>query len=162
MPKQKTKNLFFLLRSKQIFIKAQASIEFLFIMGFAMLLLLPSLALFGHFVQETTTTATAAQLQKIANGLLATAKQVYYNGNGSSIVLEVNLPEGLTEIRISEEEQALIFIMDIAGAPSELVYFSDVPIQGSFEAEDWTKGRKKFKMISTNHGYVVSIERWIK
>lgn len=142
--------------------KAQASIEFLFIMGFAMLLLLPSLALFGHFVQETTTTATAAQLHKIANALLATAKQVYYSGNGSSIVLEVNLPEGITEMHISEEEKALIFTVDIAGASSEMVYFSDISINGSFSAEDWTEGRKKFKMISTRDGSVVDIERWVK
>lgn len=142
--------------------KAQASIEFLFIIGFAMLLLLPSLALFGHFVQETTTTATAAQLHKIANALLATGKQVYYNGNGSSIVLEVNLPEGITEMRISEEEQALIFIVDIAGTSSEMVYFSGIPINGSFSAEDWTEGRKKFKMTATNYGSVVDIERWVK
>ena len=73
--------------------KAQAAIEFLFVVGFAMLLLIPSLALFGRFVQESSYTVTTSQVNKIGNYMLSTAKTVYHGTNGTVIVIEVNFPE---------------------------------------------------------------------
>ena len=140
--------------------KAQASIEFLFVIGFAMLLIIPSLALFGRFVQETTYTATTAQTHKIGNQMLTTAKQVYHGTNGSIIVMEFNFPDGLTGMTIQED--TLNFSAEVAGKKTEMVYYSDIPIEGTFEEEDWTKGRKKFKFTATEAGTVVTIKRWRK
>ncbi|PIN79778.1 hypothetical protein COV16_02505 [Candidatus Woesearchaeota archaeon CG10_big_fil_rev_8_21_14_0_10_34_8] len=140
--------------------KAQASIEFLFVIGFAMLLIIPSLALFGRFVQETTYTATASQVNKIGNQMLTTAIETYHGTNGSVIIIELDFPEGITEMKI--EENALIFATDVSGEESEMVYYSEIPVNGNFEESDWTKGRKKFKFSAIDSGTVVNIGRYIK
>ncbi|MBI5072447.1 hypothetical protein HZA99_01370, partial [Candidatus Woesearchaeota archaeon] len=49
----------------------QAAVEFLFIIGFAMLLLLPSLALFGKFAEETSYTVTSGQINKLGSLMIA-------------------------------------------------------------------------------------------
>ena len=143
--------------------KAQAAIEFLFVVGFAMLLLIPSLALFGRFVQESSYTVTTSQANKIGNYMLSTAKTVYHGTNGTVIVIEVNFPEGITEVEIPEETQnQIIFTMDIGGAETEQVYYSDIPINGTFNSADVTEGIKKFRFEAINNGALVQIKRSIQ
>jgi uncharacterized protein (UPF0333 family) len=138
--------------------KGQASIELLFVIGFAMLLIIPSLAMFGRFVQETTYTATSSQVHKIGNQMLTTATQTYHNNDGAIIVLELNFPEGIQAMEIDTTENAIIFTMNVAGETTEQVYYTDVPIEGTFEDEDYTRGTKSFKFTATEDA--VTIERW--
>lgn len=142
--------------------KAQAAIEFLFVVGFAMMLLIPSLALFGRFVQESSYTVTTSQVNKVGNYMLSTAKTVYHGTNGTVIVIEVNFPEGVTEMEIPETQDQLIFRIDIGGAETEQVYYSDVPINGTFNSSDVIEGVKKIKFEAVNNGALVQIERLIK
>jgi hypothetical protein len=138
--------------------KAQASIELLFVVGFAMLLIIPSLALFGRFVQETTYTATASQSHKIASQMMTTATQTYHSGDGAIIIIEVNFPEGVEEMFIDTGENVLIFGINIGGEATEQVYYAEIPIEGSFEEEDYSKGIKKFKFTTVHNS--VTIERF--
>ncbi len=140
--------------------QAQAAIEFLFVVGFAMMLLIPSLALFGRFVQESSYTVTTSQANKIGNYMLSTAKTVYHGTNGTVIVIEVNFPEGITSVEIPEEtHDQIIFTMDVGGAQTQQVYYSDIPINGAFNSTDITEGVKKIKFEAINNGALVQIER---
>ncbi len=140
--------------------RAQASIELLFVVGFAMLLIIPSLALFGRFVQETTYTATSSQIQKIGAQFITTAMQVYYSNDGAIIIIEVNMPNGVQGMEIDEAEDTIIFTTNVEGKEAEQVYFSEVPISGTINSEDYTKGIKKFKLTSSDGTVVIS--RWIR
>lgn len=141
--------------------KAQAAIEFLFVVGFAMLLIIPSLALFGRFVEETAYTATTSQVNKIGNYMLATAVQAYQGTNGTMIVIEVNFPEGVQNVTVVNENE-LVFSINIGGAESEQVYYSELPLSADFSSEDVTKGLKKFRFTAINNGEMVHIERYTK
>jgi len=138
--------------------KAQAAIEFLFVVGFAMLLIIPSLALFGRFVEETAYTATTSQVNKIGNYMVTTAVQVYQGTNSSMLVIEVNLPDGVQNLTIVNQNE-IVFGINIGGAETEQVYYSEVPLNGTFDASDVVKGMKKFKFTATDSGTVVYIER---
>lgn len=138
--------------------KAQAAIEFLFIIGFAMLLLLPSLALFGQFVQETSYTVTTGQVNKIAHLMLATATQVYQGTNGSTIVIDVNFPDGIANMSIINQEE-LLFVTDVGGHISDWTYYSDIPLNGTFNATDYDQGLRTFRFTSIDAGSRVKIER---
>lgn len=140
--------------------KAQAAVEFLFVMGFAMMLLIPSLALFGRFVQESSYTVTTSQVNKIGNYMLATAKTVYHGTNGTVVVIEVNFPEGITEVEIPEEtHDQIIFTMNVGGAETQQVYYSDIPINGTFNSMDITEGVKRLKFEAVQNSALVQIER---
>lgn len=140
--------------------QAQAAIEFLFVVGFAMMLLIPSLALFGRFVQESSYTVTTSQVNKIGNYMLSTAKTVYHGTNGTVVVIEVNFPEGVTVMEIPEEtHDQIIFTMNVGGTETQQVYYSDIPINGTFNSTDITEGVKKLKFEAINNGALVQIER---
>lgn len=140
---------------------AQAAVEFLFIIGFAMLLLLPSLALFGRFAEETSYTVTSGQVNKIGFLMIATATQVYQGTNGSSIIIEVNFPNGVNSMSIQNNEE-ILFATDIGGKKSEQTYISEIPLNATFDAADYEKGFKKFKFTTINAGTMVQIERVIE
>ncbi|MFA6888891.1 MAG: hypothetical protein WC254_05350 [Candidatus Woesearchaeota archaeon] len=141
--------------------KAQAAIEFLFVVGFAMLLIIPSLALFGRFVEETAYTATTSQVNKIGNYMVTTAVQAYQGTNGTIIIIEANFPDGVQNMSIVNENE-LVFLIDIGGKRTEQVYYSKVPLSGSFNYSDVEKGLKKFRFTAINSGYIVFIERYVK
>lgn len=138
--------------------KAQAAVEFLFVVGFAMILILPSLALFGRFVEETAYSATSSQINSIGNYMLSIAVQAYQGTNGTVLVIEVNFPDGVQNMTIVNQNE-LVFSINIGDAESEQVYYSDVPINGTFSSSDFSKGLKKFKFTATESGTVVQIER---
>ena len=140
--------------------KGQAAIEFLFVVGFAMMLIIPSLALFGMFVQETSDTVTRGQVNKIGNYMVNTATQAYHGTNGTIIVIEVNFPEGVTNLTVPTETELVFTFEDgTTGAAGEAVFYSDVPLNGTFTADDVNEGTKKFKFTTTESGSVVLIER---
>ncbi len=140
--------------------KAQAAIEFLFVVGFAMMLIIPSLALFGMFVQETSDTVTRSQVNKIGNYMLDTATQVYHGTNGTIIVIEVNFPEGVKNLTVPTQNELVFTFEDGAtGVAGEAVFYSGVPLNGTFAADDVNEGIKKFKFTATESGSVVLIER---
>lgn len=139
--------------------KSQAAIEFLFVVGFAMLLLLPSLALFGRFVSETSDTVTTSQVNKIGHYFLSTATQAYHGTNGTVIVIEVNFPDGVKNMTIPSEDE-LVFIVETGAGESEMVFYSDVPINGTFHETDYSKGIKRLKFSTIDA--TVQIERITK
>ncbi len=138
--------------------KAQAAVEFLFVVGFAMILILPSLALFGKFVEETAYTATTSQVNQIGNYILSTAVQTYQGTNGTVLVIELNFPDGIENMSINNNHE-LVFNINIGGAESEQVYYSEIPIRGEFEQEDFSKGLRKYKFTAVDSGSVVQIEK---
>ncbi len=140
--------------------KAQASIEFLFVVGFAMLLIIPSLSLFGMFVQETSDTVTQSQINKIGNYMINTATQTYHGTNGTVIVIEVNFPEGVSGLEVMNgNELVFTFADELSG---QAVFYSDILLNGTFTEDDINKGIKKFKFTATESGSIVLIERITK
>ncbi|MEK6867400.1 MAG: hypothetical protein AABX98_01120 [Nanoarchaeota archaeon] len=140
--------------------KGQAAIEFLFVVGFAMMLIIPSLALFGMFVQETSDTVTRGQVNKIGNYMMNTATQAYHGTNGTIIVIEVNFPKGVTNLTVpTENELVFTFEEGTTGVAGEAVFYSDIPLNGTFTDNDVNEGIKKFKFTATESGSVVLIER---
>jgi hypothetical protein len=138
----------------------QAAIEFLFVVGFAMMLIIPSLALFGMFVQETSDTVTRSQVNRIGNYMIDTATQAYHGTNGTIIVIELNFPQGVKNVTVPTEHELVFTFEDgTTGVAGEAVFYSDVPLNGTFGDDDFSEGLKKFRFNTTESGSVVVIER---
>ncbi len=137
--------------------KAQAALEFLFVIGFAMLLLLPSLGLFALFVQESSSTVTANQVETLGNTFLNTATQVAASGEGATLVLEDVFPDRVISLEIQNNNE-LAFSTSIGGVETTQVYYSSFSINGIFTADDVSKGNKKFSFQLDENG-IVAITR---
>jgi uncharacterized protein (UPF0333 family) len=111
--------------------KAQFSLEYMFIVAFAMGAVLITATVFFMQSRESGEEQQLANIEIIANDVLSTAKSVYYAGGISKKTVRHTMPTIVNNISVSDDN-ALVFSITSEGITSELVYYSDVPIEGVF------------------------------
>lgn len=116
----------------RFFSKAQFSLEYLFVIAFAMSAVLITTYVFFIQTQETSEEQQLATVEIIARDLLSNAKNVYYSGDLSKKTLRYTMPAIVNNITVFEEEDSLVFSVTSEGATYDLTYYADVPIQGNF------------------------------
>ncbi|MBW3015326.1 hypothetical protein KY330_02815 [Candidatus Woesearchaeota archaeon] len=111
--------------------RGQFSVEYLLVVGFALIIILP-IMFYGYTTfQESRKEVAFASANKIGYDITNHAKSIYYLGNLSRITLELNFPEGIDDIDILEDQNKdTFFFISVYG--SELLFKSDVHINGSF------------------------------
>lgn len=88
--------------------KAQVSMEYLMIVGFAMLLLAPLLILYAQQTNRVTTTIKDAQSVKAADTIIDAVDSVYYMGEGAKRTIKIIMPKGVKSTSINENTLTLI------------------------------------------------------
>jgi len=83
-------------------VKAQVSLEFLMVVGFAFLLTIPLIILFYQQTDNINTEVTASQLDKIASEIRDSADEVYYLGTPSKKTITVYMPDSVKSIDFNE------------------------------------------------------------
>jgi hypothetical protein len=84
-------------------VKAQVAMEYLMIVGFSLLLLIPLLALFsGTFSSDQTFLLT--QSAEVSREIISASEQTFYQGPGSKQVLTINIPRGFQSVAIRSHE----------------------------------------------------------
>ncbi|RME54012.1 hypothetical protein D6783_00125 [Candidatus Woesearchaeota archaeon] len=140
--------------------KAQISFEYLFILGFAFILIIGSITIFTMYTRTTNPQVSGGQAHKIASDLLASAKEVYGIGKDAWITLDVNIPDEIEDIRILNYEELQVTYNTPEGT-SSIVLFSDIPLWTGSGGEDesispdFHSGRMLIRVRS--HGTNVSI-----
>ena len=109
--------------------KAQVSIEFMSIVGFMLLLLIPLIIAYYRNTQESAYTIQSEQLNKIANEITDTAESVYYLGEPSKVTIKAYIPHGVERVEISNKE--VVFKIRYGNRTSDIVSSSKVNISGS-------------------------------
>ena len=110
--------------------KGQIGLEYLLITAFAAAMI--GLAMTAFFTQSSKV-AKDADFQKIdvmGTEMIEAAKQVFYAGGYSKQTLKYAMPNSVLLISVPNEHEIMFTVNTDAGS-SELVYFSDVPIEGS-------------------------------
>ncbi len=111
--------------------KAQFSLEYMFIVAFAMAAVLITATVFFMQSRESGEQQQLANVEIIANDILSTAKNVYYAGGISKKTVRHTMPTIVNNLSVSDDN-ALVFSITSEGVTSDLVYYSDVPIEGVF------------------------------
>jgi hypothetical protein len=101
----------------------QVSIEFLMIVGFALLMTLPLFYLFFKQTEQINTEISAGQVDKVASELRDAADEVYYLGVPSKKTLTIYLPEQVQNITFSNSNisGSMVFTVDSVGGDYEVV-----------------------------------------
>jgi uncharacterized protein (UPF0333 family) len=81
---------------------AQVSMEYLLIVGFAFLLLVPLIIIFYTSQQDLNEKITSSQGDKIANEIVAAADSVYFQGPPTKKTFRVYMPDDVKEVIIDE------------------------------------------------------------
>ena len=95
--------------------KAQAAIEYTMLIGAALIIIIP---ISYYAIQESTRNIQMNQASNAVNTLAKAADSVYALGPGSQKYIEINLPGGITEIKIQNNE--ILLKIYIFGGESEI------------------------------------------
>lgn len=111
--------------------KGQFSVEYLLMMGFTMLLLLPTIILFVTESQNIRYDISASQATQIARKIADKAEEMYYQGEPSKTTLKVYIPTGVFEIRCANNTIA-VSLLTPDNAEQEILQFTAINITGNF------------------------------
>lgn len=141
--------------------RGQFSFEYLLVVGFALLIVIP-LTYYGYVsFQESRTEVNVASVNKIGYEIINNAKSVYYLGKLSRVTLELNFPEGIENMTILEdtstETSEHIYYLEIDILGSEMLFRSDVPLSGTFTEENFNPGLKNVRLQYLTDSVEVSI-----
>jgi|FLOH01.1.fsa_nt_gi hypothetical protein len=140
--------------------KAQISVEYLFIIGLSLAIIIPGSMLFFNYTNESNEKLVSSQINSIGKNVVNSAGEVYTLGKGSFITLDMNLPESVVNIYTIGDYELVIEYRTGNGV-TEAVFFSDVKIYGAYDGEvsgDFHTGFMPLKIESMG-GNVTIIER---
>ena len=113
--------------------KGQVSIEFLIIVGIAMLMIIPLTLVYFKQSETLNTDIAGTQADKIASEIRDAADEVYYLGPPSKKTITVYMPQEVTAI--SFYESSIIFNLSTASGHTELVKWSAANFSASSSLE---------------------------
>ena len=94
-------NLMFL--KKRLGRRAQVSMEYLLVFGFALLLILPLIGIYVSQQDNVQTDVSVAQTERIVREIVSSAEEVYFMGEGAQKTVEITFPPRITALVIEED-----------------------------------------------------------
>lgn len=104
---------------------SQVSMEYLFIVALTFAILIPTTYLFYNYSKESSHEITDAQITKLGRNIVDSSETIFYSGEGSRTVLELNMPDNIFGISIIDGKE-LVFNTTTTLGVSEIVFFSNV------------------------------------
>lgn len=110
--------------------KAQSALEYLMIIAITLGLIVPTAYLFFRYSSESNVQIIDSQITQIGRIIIDTAESVYFSGESSKIILEINMPENVDDVYIlANRELVFEIISEISDTgETESVFFSSINI----------------------------------
>ncbi|MBI4151050.1 hypothetical protein HY492_02910 [Candidatus Woesearchaeota archaeon] len=109
--------------------RAQASMEYLILIGFILALVVPLIAVFYSKSSETTTQVNTQQAHALGQKIADTAESVYYLGQPSKLEFRANVPDNINSVTFTNK--AIIFVMDVSPGTTDIVVPTTVNLTGT-------------------------------
>src|SRR3989338_3289415 len=107
--------------------KAQPALEYLMIIALVLGIIVPTAYLLFRTTSESNAQILYSQINQIGNKIIDTAETVFFSGEVAKIVLDINMPEGITNAEILANRELVFDIVSELGA-TEAVFFSSTTI----------------------------------
>lgn len=117
--------------------KAQSALEYLMIIALVLGIIVPTTYLFFRYSIQSNIEIVDVQVNQIGRTIIDTAETVYFSGEGSKIVLELNMPKNVVDVHILANRELVFKISNEIGE-TEAVFFStvDIPITSDDPSAD--------------------------
>ena len=109
--------------------KAQVSVEYMLVMGFAALMTVPLLLIYYAYSANSSDTVTTGQAMQIARKIVDASESVYYLGKPSQTTLKLNFPDKIQSISLSNKEA--VFKVKTINGVTDIVQVSAVNMSGN-------------------------------
>ncbi|MBU1975681.1 MAG: hypothetical protein KKG59_04725 [Nanoarchaeota archaeon] len=100
--------------------RAQVSVEYIMVVGFAFLMLIPLIILYYDSSNTLNEQITLSQVDKISSEIVAASDQVYFQGPPTTKTFKVFMPDNVKEI-ILQDNYVQINTYTITGTPRSSV-----------------------------------------
>lgn len=107
--------------------KAQPALEYLMIIALVLGIIVPTTYFLFRTTSESNVKILYSQINRIGNNIIDTAETVFFSGEDSKIVLEVNMPKGITRAKILANRELVFEVVSELGT-TEAVFFSSPTI----------------------------------
>lgn len=97
--------------------------EYLLIVALTFAVIVPTTYLFFNFSRESNQEISDSQITRLGKSIIDSAESIYYSGQGSKTVLELNIPENIHSVQIIDGRE-LIFNLSTSQGTTEIVFFS--------------------------------------
>ena len=112
--------------------KAQASVEYLVIVGFVAVIVIPMIIIFYTYAGRTEDQIISNQLQKIGLTIGDSAEAMYYLGEPSRTRLRAYFPKNIQEVTVGNNE--IVFVVRTKQGDNHVVIYTVIPVSGSMNA----------------------------
>jgi copper chaperone CopZ len=111
--------------------KSQSATEYLMIVGFVIVILLPGIYLYMKYSGESQDSVTSAKVDAIANEIIKAVDQVYGYGEGSQTTVSVDFPKNVQEVTFeynedTERSEIVFTVINSKGGQSEISKVANV------------------------------------
>jgi len=104
--------------------KGQSSVEYLSIVGIALLMLVPATILFTNYTRSTNDEIVANQYNLIGTTILEKAEEMYVLGEDSWVTIQVMLPESIIDSSIEDNGREFVLRHSGTNGESSTVFFT--------------------------------------
>src|SRR3989338_11308329 len=108
----------------------QSSLEYLMIVAITFLVIVPTTYLFYSYSRESGQEITDSQITKMGRNMVDAAESIFYSGQGSKTVLDLDVPESVHNVTIISGREIVFKTLTNSGF-TEIVFFSQVNITAS-------------------------------
>ena len=112
--------------------RAQISMEYLMIVGFALAMTIPLLLIFNDQSRDINNELASAQAEKAADELIIVIDSVYYLGPPSSRTIKVYFPENILDVQVYNHSFA--FNVEASYGDYEIVRWTSADLDGSLRS----------------------------
>lgn len=97
------------------------------VVSLTLALIVPTTYLFYYYSKESSQEITDAQVTRLGRTIIDNAESIFFAGQNSRTVLELNVPDNIQSAVIVDGRE-LIFSVSTPSGISEIVFFSSVPL----------------------------------
>lgn len=108
---------------------AQVSMEYVIIVGFILVIMIPLILIFYEHTSSTNEQVITSQVDKIAKKVVDSAESVYYLGEPSKTRIKVYMPTNVEDVIINDYE--IVFKVKTRSGITDISQLSSVNISGS-------------------------------
>ncbi len=107
--------------------RGQASVEYILVVSFALLMIVPATFIFYQYSADTKVSLVGSQVYKLGSELIVSAELMYAVGEQSWQTLDVTFPASVSKMTVYTGEVSELVL--VYGSPSsEVVFFTNIAL----------------------------------
>lgn len=125
---------------------AQASMEYLMVVGLVFVIIVPMVYVFYSYSIEMSEQVVVSKVEKIAGDIVNSAEEVFYLGEPSKTTVKFDMPPSVIDAYISPDKRELVFKVGDMYKFKEVVTYSNVNIMSYLVPPDLVAGKRSVRV----------------